>query len=143
MSKPVESPAGFVPVHSIAFIEGDGAAANVGQACPLPVAATLIASNAVALAGSTSASGVLGPFTPQLGRPVWVTLSGGWAGSVQLLRSTDGGTTKLPLTYGDGSVKAVWSTNANAAVTEETVAAATYWLAVTIASGTLTYRLEQ
>lgn len=143
MSKLVESPAAFVPVHSIAFAEGDGSAANVGQARPLPVAATLIASNAVALTGSVSASGVFGPFTPQLGRPIWVTLSGIWAGSVQLLRSVDGGATKLPLTYADGSAKALWSGNANSAAAEETVANATYWLAVTIASGTLTYRLEQ
>jgi hypothetical protein len=143
LPKPVDSPAGFVPVHSIAFAEGDGTAANVADARPLPVAATLIAATAAALAGSVSTSGVPGPFTPNLGRAIWVTLSGSWAGSVQLLRSTDGGATKLPITYGDGTVKAVWTGNANAAVTEETVATASYWLAITLSSGTLTYRVEQ
>ncbi|HEX7857246.1 MAG TPA: hypothetical protein VF503_26490 [Sphingobium sp.] len=143
MSKLIDAPAEFVPIQSIAYAEGDGTATNVGLARPLPVAATLVASNAAPLFGAISASAVLGPFAPQLGRPLWATLSGSWSGSVQLLRSTDGGATKLPLTYGDGTVKAVWAGNANAAVTEETVATATYWLAATIATGTLNYRLEQ
>ncbi len=62
---------------------------------------------------------------------------------MQLLRSIDGGVTRLPLTYADGSAKAAWTGNVLAPVADETVAAATYWLAIAPASGSVAYRLAQ
>lgn len=99
-----------------------------------------------ALTGTRAVSGTVGPFTPDVRwpvKPLWLTLSGNFTGSVQLLRSTDGGTTKLPLTYGDGTAKPVWTTTLNAAIAEETVAGATYYLVITLTSGGVTYRLDQ
>ena len=139
----IHSPAGFVPLHALAFGANDAAATAVDAAHPLPTAPTIAAASSVPLVGTASASGALGPYVPQLGRTIWVTLSGTWSGSVQLLRSTDGGATRLPLTYGDGTAKPNWSGNLNAPVAEETVAAATYYLGVTLSSGTLSYRMEQ
>lgn len=137
------APAGYVPEQAIAFKTRDGGATVVDPANPLPTMLALSASAAIALAGSASASGTIGPFAPDLGRPIWLTLSGTWTGNVRLLRSTDGGTTKLPLTFSDGSVKPGWTGAMQAAIAEETVATATYWLAITLSAGSVSYRMEQ
>lgn len=100
------------------------------------------AATSTPLSGSSSTTQTVGPFTPQLGRPINLTLSGTWVGSVQLLRSIDGGTTKLPLTVG-GSAWGSYSANANEPVWTETEAGATYYLAITRTSGTISYRIAQ
>ena len=79
---------------------------------------------------------------PRLGRPIWLALSGTWTGSVALKRSTDGGATKLPLTAG-GSAWGVFTGNACEQVIEESEAGAAYYLAVTVVSGTVAYRVSQ
>lgn len=94
------------------------------------------------LTGTIAAGGTSEPFTPQLDRPIWLTLSGSWSGTVRLLRSTDAGVTKLPLTYGDGSPKPTWTGPMQAPVAEESVVGATYYLEFT-GTGTLEYRMEQ
>lgn len=101
-----------------------------------------LGATSAALAGTTSATATLGPFTPQLARSIWLTLSGAWTGSAQLLRSTDAGVTKLPLTIA-GQPWGAFTANANEPVGEETCAGATYYLAVTLTTGTLTYRVAQ
>lgn len=145
MSAPltVQGPGGFAPQVAIAFGTLSGTATAVDASNPLPTRATLGGSSAAPLAGSTAVSATLGPFVPDLARPVRLVLSGTWAGSVQLLRSRDGGTTKLGLTYSDGSAAGIWSGNLNAAVAEETVAGATFYLQATLSAGTLNYVLEQ
>lgn len=92
---------------------------------------------------STAGTTVVPLGSPVLDRPIWLTLKGSWAGNVTLLRSTDGGATKLPLTFGDGSPKPTWSGNMQAPVAEESVSAATYYLSFVRTSGTLEYRMEQ
>jgi hypothetical protein len=77
-----------------------------------------------------------------LGRPIWVSLSGGWTGTVEVLRSTNGGTTMLPLTAG-GERWGRFTANANEAIAEESEAGTTYYLATTLQTGTLTYRVAQ
>ena len=139
----VDAPAGFAPISAIGFGAKGSAATPVDGSNPLPVRTAIMASTATPLAGIAAASATVGPFLPELGRAIFVTLSGSWAGTVQLLRSTDGGATQLPLTYSDASTKARWTGNLNAAVAEESVATASYWLAITLASGTLSYRVEQ
>lgn len=142
----VKVPAGFIPSAAIAFGDSDGQATAVSGANPLPVAIApaQVAATSTPLSGSTSAaSSVVGPFTPVLMRSIMLTLSGTWTGSAQLLRSIDGGTTKLPLTLSDGTVKGLFRSAINAVVAEESVAGATYYLSIQLSSGTLSYRMEQ
>ena len=90
-STPVQAPGGFVPEHAIAFGTDGGFSTAVDTAHPLPTFNTVVAALSAPLVGTIAASGGVGPFAPQLGRPVWLTLSGTWAGTVQVLRSIDGG----------------------------------------------------
>lgn len=94
------------------------------------------------LSGSATGTANIGPFTPQLGRPINLTLSGTWSGSAQLMRSVDGGTVKTGLTVG-GTSWGSFTANANEPVWTESEAGATFYLAVSITSGTLTYRIAQ
>lgn len=125
------------------FVLVDSAAKPFAPNNPMPVTqAPLAPATSSALSGATTTSQTIGPFTPVLGRQIWLTLSGTWAGRVQLLRSTDGGATKLPLTVA-GQSWAVFTGPANEAVVEETVSNATYFLTVSLTSGTLTYQVAQ
>jgi len=90
-----------------------------------------------------------GPFTPQLAREIWATLVGtGASGTAALQRSTDAGATKAGLTAG-GDPWAAWAFSGvtgsivNEQIGSETDAAATYYLAVTLTAGSLTYRIAQ
>ena len=142
MAVEVEVPAGFVPQYAVAFGAVDGPAVSVNMANPLPVRSVVAEAATVALAGIATASGVFGPFVPALDHPIRVTLSGAWTGAVELVRSVDGGATKLPLTIG-GERWGRFTGNANEIVTEEREAAASYFLAVALQSGTLAYRVSQ
>lgn len=139
---PVAMPAGYLTGQAIAYTSPTDRAVMVSLATPLPVVSTPALASSTPLAGATNASAVFGPFTPQLGRQIWLCLSGTWTGSAQLLRSTDSGVTRLPLTAA-GQPYASYTANANEAVVEESCAGATYYLAVTLSSGTLTYRVAQ
>lgn len=139
----VEAPAGYLTGHAMAFVDASGRGELVSATEPLPVTMASGAATSTPLAGSAVASATLGPFVSQLARPIWVTLSGVWAGNVQLLRSTDGGATKLALTYPDGSARASWTAAVNAPVAEDACAGVSYWLQFTRASGTLVYEVRQ
>jgi len=138
----VDAPASFVPQQAIAFGPMGGQAVAVDAANPLPIVARPGAAQSVPLDGSANASGLIGPFLPELGRAIWLTLSGSWTGTVTVKRSVDGGATTQGLTIG-GSSWAVFSANANEPVAEESEAAARYYLDVVLASGTLAYRVAQ
>ena len=127
-----------VPVALIGYYGEDGEPG----ATAIPTAAKLLPSGIAPLSGNAVATGVVGPFTPKLGRAIWLALSGTWTGTVTVKRSADGGTTKLPLTAG-GQPWAVFTANAYEQIVEETEDGATYYLDVTLASGTLTYRVSQ
>lgn len=139
---PIAAPARFVPAQALAFGQPGEPAVAVDRLNPLPIVISMGASTAAAMAGSVNASTLAGPFQPELRRPIWITLSGEWMGSVRLLRSTDGGATRLPLTIGGGPW-AEFIANANEAVGEESDAAATYYLDMQLTSGTLSYRVAQ
>ncbi|WP_293882596.1 hypothetical protein [Sphingomonas sp.] len=139
---PVLAPAGYVPEHAVAFGSQDGPAIPVDYANPLPTALTVVAATSVAITGTSAASTTVGPLFPQLGRAIWLTLGGTWTGTARLLRSIDGGTNRLPLTIG-GQDWALFTGNCNEAVAEETVSGATYYLSLTIASGTVAYQVSQ
>lgn len=142
MSKQSLAPAGFVPEMALCFTDSSGAAVPSSLSSPMPVAVTPVAATSVPIAGTTSANLLAGPFLPQLGRPIWVTLSGTWSGSVVVERSVDGGATRLPLTIG-GLPWGRFTANAHEPVSEESVASAVYYLDIAISSGTLAYGMQQ
>ncbi|MEQ1543008.1 MAG: hypothetical protein HOO94_06280 [Novosphingobium sp.] len=137
---PIQTPSTYVASHAAAYADTDGSAVVVSTSNPLPVSFGQPA--ATPLAGSASVSGLLGPYVPAPGRAVILSLAGTWTGTVKLVRSTDGGTTRQPLTAG-GLVWGQYAANCCEAVWEESDAAATLYLDVTLASGTLAYRLAQ
>lgn len=143
MNKPINAPAGFVPEFAVTFANAGGAAQQVSTASPLPVTfepAPVAAPPA--LEGATATSALVGPYAPTPRSAVMLTLTGTWSGEVRLLRSTDGGATTLPLTalgqpYGE------FTGNVCEPVWEEAEAGVTLWLDITVASGTVTYRMGQ
>lgn len=138
----VNAPAGYVPQYALAFGAPGSTASAVDQGHPLPVRSVLTAASVTPLEGTTAALLLAGPFAPALGRAIWLTLSGTWTGSAQLLRSTDGGVTRLPLTIGGGAW-GVYQANCNEPAAEESDASATYYLQLTPSSGTIAYRVSQ
>lgn len=139
MPQPISTPAGFAPVYAVGY-STDGELSTVSAASPLPVALAPSANTPQALAGTAAANTVAGPFAPLRGTAVTLSLSGSWNGTVAVLRSTDGGTTKLPLTAG-GQPWARFSANCCEAVWEENDPQASLWLDMTLASGSVSYRL--
>jgi len=94
------------------------------------------------LEGPASATTTVGPFSPVLGRPIIITLTGDWDGSVQLVRSIDAGATLLPITIG-GTAWGSYTGNVNEPVWSESEAAATFFLKIMLTAGTVDYRLAQ
>jgi hypothetical protein len=140
MPTPIQSPSGYAATRAVAFADVDGNALLVSNAAPLPVIQGAVP--ATPLAGSAAASTVIGPYQPALDRPAMLTLSGTWAGTVRLLRSTDGGTTKLPVTVA-GDTWALFTANCCEPVWDESEASAQLYLDIALTSGTLTYRIAQ
>lgn len=92
----------------------------------------------------------LGPFAPQLAREIWLTVNATTAatGTAQILRSTDGGVTKIGLTaaaFGIGSYafSAITGAIVNEIISVETDTAATYYLAIALSAGAVTCRVAQ
>lgn len=138
---PVYAPAGFAPVAAIGFTQADATLSPVSSLTPLPVVARF-EPGAPALSGTTSSTMSAGPFAPLPGRPVILSLSGSWTGTVRVMRSTDSGATLLPLTAG-GLPWGSFTANCCEAVWEESATGAELYLNISIANGSLTYRLEQ
>jgi len=141
-NSPILSPASYVPSRAAAFSDVDGTALLVSTSNPLPVSLSATTTAPTPLAGTTSTPGVLGPFTPVLGRAVVMVLAGTWVGTVKVTRSTDGGTTRLPLTVA-GAAWAQFTGNCCEAIWEESESSARLYLDVTLTSGTLSYRMAQ
>jgi hypothetical protein len=138
----IDAPGGFVPQVAISYGANAAAPNAVDQGNPLPVQAGFAPATATPVSGNATASGAIGPFAPDLGRPIWVTLSGTWSGTVTVQRSTDGGATLRPLTIAGGAW-GVFTANAQEAVGEESVTGATWWLVFQRSSGTLSYEVRQ
>ena len=142
---PICVPAGFAPAIALGFADHDGDLSLVTGGNPLPVQtvnAEQAATPPAPLAGSINASDLIGPFTPLRSRPVMLVLSGNWQGSVAVERSVDGGLNRHPLTIGGGAW-ARFTGNACEPVWIETEEGAELYIAITIASGTLEYRIAQ
>lgn len=140
MPIPILNPAGYAVTCAVAYADADGALVPVDASTPLPV--TLGRTPTTPLAGTAASTAVAGPYQPALGRPVMLVLTGTWTGSVRVMRSVDGGTTRQALTVA-GSAWAQFSANACEAVWEESESAATLYLDITLASGSVTYRMAQ
>lgn len=96
------------------------------------------------LVGDTSgASGSSAAFTPQLGRDMYLTLTGTWTGTIQIQRSTDGGTTWRNITIGGGSPWGRYTVNCDEIVDRPTDASGTYRITWSGATGSAHYRLAQ
>ncbi|MET0238467.1 MAG: hypothetical protein ABW184_01090 [Sphingobium sp.] len=136
------APAGFVPQQAVSYATADGKAVAVNSTNPLPVAAAETrAATSAPLAGTATSETVAGPFAPQLGREIVLTLSGTFGGSARLLRSIDGGATKIATTVGGTALS--WSGPVNEVVWVETEAAATLYLQIAVNSGAISYRVAQ
>jgi hypothetical protein len=138
---PVSAPAAYAPVSAIGYAEADSTLSPVSADKPLPVSTVSVPPPA-ALAGTASVTSQLGPFVPNSDKPVVVSLSGTWAGTVKLLRSVDGGATKLPITAA-GLAWGQFSANCCEPVWQETVTGASLYLDVVLASGSVSYRVAQ
>lgn len=140
MPTPIQNPANYIPVQALSFAQADGNSGLVSADLPLPV--SIVRPATAPLAGTAAVTGTAGPFAPAVGRPVMLGLSGTWSGTVRILRSVDGGVTRLPLTIG-GEPWGEFTTNACEAVWEEYEDGARLYLDITLSSGTLTYRVAQ
>lgn len=142
LEKPqINHPANFVTSTAVGFADPNGNLSLVSGNTPLPVIQGRPAPPP-ALSGETRQSILAGPFAPLRDSPIHLSLTGIWTGNVTLLRSADGGLTRLPLTVG-GQPWARFTGNANEVVWQEAEAGATFYLDIVLASGTLTYRVAQ
>ena len=142
---PISFPGRFAPGVALAYADAAGSALQVSSATPLPVAVVSGGSTGAvppALSGTTAVALTAGPFAPLAARALVLALTGTWTGTVKLLRSTDGGVTRLPLSMG-GAPHAVFAANVCEPVWEESEAAATFYLQLDPASGAVAYRLAQ
>lgn len=140
MPVPIISPSGYAATRALAFADADGNAVLASSSLPLPV--TLGSDPTVPLTGTTGTGGTFGPYQPALGREAVLTLAGNWTGTVRVLRSTDGGTTRLPLTMA-GAAWAQFTGNCCEPIWQEAEAVARLYLDIVLSSGALTYRLAQ
>lgn len=139
---PIKFPSNYAPGLAVSFASPTGAIV-VSPENPLPIAIAAVSpASGAPLTGSASTSGMAGPFELKPSRAVILVLSGTWAGSVRVLRSTDGGATKRPLTVAGGAW-ALFTANACEPVWEESEAGASLWLDITLASGSVSYRMAQ
>ncbi|MCB2048918.1 MAG: hypothetical protein KDE32_11930 [Novosphingobium sp.] len=148
---PIKTPAGYVPAFALGYPGPQGELEIVDSSKPLPVSISSTDPLAVTpysdpapvpLAGSAPSSIVAGPYAPVSGRPVMITLAGTWQGTVQIMRSTDGGATKHPVTVG-GFSWGRYTTNVCEPCWEEQEAGAQLYLDISLVSGAVDYRIAQ
>lgn len=139
---------------NLGSLGGAATSANqaIGNAALTTLSAPFIAATAAALTATINdtAAHTLGPFTPQLSRQIWLTINATAAatGAAQLLRSNDGGTTKIGVTQNGGlaasyQFSAVTGAIVNEPVLTETDATATYFLSISLTAGSVTVRMAQ
>lgn len=140
----VKVPAGYAPAFAVGYSDASGNLVLTASDTPLPV--VLSSQNQIAspapLIGTSSTSGLVGPFEPAPGIPVMLQLEGVWAGTVQLMRATDENATPVPVTIG-GTAWANFTANACEPVWEDSNADARLFLDITLDSGTLSYQVSQ
>jgi hypothetical protein len=138
----VAHPAGYVTQQVLALGAPGELAQPISEETPLPTAGIVRPSGVTPLSGTAGEDALIGPFAPILGRPITLTLSGLWSGTVQVMRSIDAGATYSPVTLG-GDAWGVFRANVNEPIWEETEDGATFYLDIRPLSGTVTYRFAQ
>lgn len=136
----IATPAGFAPAYALGYSDTAGQLALVSDAAPLPVATSAPAPTP--LAGTAAGSQLAGPFNATAGRAVVVALDGVWGGTVRLLRSTDGGVTRLALRVG-GQAWAEYTSPGCEQAWVETESGASFYLDIALTSGSVAYRVSQ
>lgn len=101
------------------------------------------AASSTPLTGTINTTGPTPVFTPQLGRDMYLTLSGTFSGTVQVQRSTDNGATWNNITISGGQQWGRYTGACDEVVETPTDGASKYRLDVTLSSGSVTYRLAQ
>ena len=139
-SHSISVPAGFAPAYAVGYSDAGGQLALVSDSAPLPVATAAPAP--APLSGQSATSEVVGPFAATPGRAIVVTLDGEFDGVVRLLRSTDGGLTKVPLRVGGAEWAEFTQTGCEQAWTE-TEEGTSFYLDIALNSGTVYYRVSQ
>jgi hypothetical protein len=139
-STPISVPAGYAPAFALGFSDSSANLSVVSEATRLPVA--MSAAAPAPLAGQSAVSQVVGPFDATAGRTVQVLLDGEWEGKVQLLRSIDGGVTRLPLRVA-GTVWAEYTASGLEQAWSETEEGASFYLDIALTSGTVAFRVSQ
>lgn len=139
-SAPISVPAGYAPAFALGFSDSSANLSLVSEGTRLPVAVSAPAP--AALAGEATVSQVVGPFGATADRAVLVMLGGEWEGTVRLLRSIDGGATRLPLRVA-GAVWAEFTAPGFEQAWFETEDGASFYLDIALASGTVAYRVSQ
>lgn len=138
---PIKYPARYATPAAVGFASEGNGLSLVSSALPLPVELAT-RERPAPLAGTASGDITIGPFSPVLGVPITVALAGTWSGMARLLRSTDAGATKHPLSIGgiawgemeQPGVQQLWS---------EFEPGAEFYLDITLYSGTIDYRIAQ
>ena len=138
---PISSPASYVAPTAVGFADSAGNLVLGSDDTPLPTGAAR-AEVPAALSGQASQPFVAGPFAPLADAPIHLELAGGWTGRVDLLRSSDGGTTRRGLTAG-GMPWASFTGNVNEAVWQEGERGVSFYLDIAIDTGTVSYRVSQ
>jgi hypothetical protein len=133
-------PASYAPAFALGFADATRNLSVVSDAVRLPVA--FAAAPPAPLVGETATSTVAGPFAATAGRVITVTLDGEWGGTVRLLRSTDGGSTMLPLRAGGGAWAEYTAPGCEQAWTESEEGVS-FYLDIALNSGTVAYRVSQ
>jgi hypothetical protein len=133
-------PAGYAPAFALGFADATHNLNIVSDGLRLPVA--VAAPPPAPLAGQATNSVVAGPFAATAGRVITVTLDGVWDGTARLLRSTDGGTTMVPLRVG-GAAWAEYSASGCEQAWTEVEEGVSFYLDIALNSGTVAYRVSQ
>lgn len=132
----------LVPGSATMLVDSSGA--EVGRTNPLPTSeGPLAPATSTALAGTASpGTTVVGPFTPQLGRGIRVTLRGTWSGTFAVGTSIDACSTISPLTIA-GTTWGSFTGSANEVVDIPSLAGVVYCATATVSSGSLSYGVRQ
>jgi hypothetical protein len=119
-----------------------------------PMGGVVTASSYTPSGGSAITTGapnfIIGPFTPELNRSIYLELvaTSAASGTYKILRSRDGGTTKLQMTvdtdlWGSYSISTATGVIFNEEIDSPTSSAFTYYLSFSLTAGSITYNMFQ
>ncbi|MFG1302195.1 hypothetical protein V5F49_20620 [Xanthobacter sp. V3C-3] len=140
------SSGGVISVLKAIWTKLSGVGLKVGSSAlsvtnPAPVTLANGASGIAPVTGTLGATGYSSPFTPIPGRPFNFTATGTFVATIVLVRSFDGGATKVPLTA-LGSALYTFTGPFSESYTEDESGVQYSLQCTAYTSGTITYRLS-